>query len=271
MLKEALEDFLYKKVIRNLMLTSKLGRQCVLGEASTGYNFDHMYQNKANGYYGIGQVIDFILLHLPAVKATRARKTNIIRILSEEIRNRKKEGQVTRIMDVACGAGRYLAEVDAAVNQEGVEIIGVDYDLKSLKLGQSIAQTYGISEKSLRFLKGNVFRLEHLRRLGNKIEWRPNIILISGLIEYLDDEKARYALRQIYEGLEKGGLFLFFSQQSNPSRKLMERVCTTSAGAWILYYRQPDVLSKWLMEAGFQQINFSVDMWKMYNQFLVKK
>lgn len=271
MLKQALEDFLYKKVIRNLMLTSKLGRQCVLGEASAGYNFDHMYQNKANGYYGIGRMIDFILLHLPAVKATRARKENIIRILGEEIRNRKKEGQVTRIMDVACGAGRYLTEVDAAVNQGGVEIIGVDYDPKSLKLGRSIAQTSGISDSSLRFLKGNVFRLEHLKKLGGRIEWRPNIILASGLIEYLDDDKAQDAFRQIYEGLENGGLFLFFSQQSNPSKKLMEKVCTTNAGAWVLYYRQPDVLSKWLMEAGFQQINFSADHWRMYNLFLAKK
>lgn len=271
MFKQALEDFLYKKVIRSLMLTSKLGRQCVLGEASAGYNFDHMYQNKANGYYGIGRVIDFILLHLPAVKATRARKANIIRILGEEIRNRKKEGQVTRIMDVACGAGRYLAEVDAAVNQDGVEIIGVDYDPKSLQLGRSIAQAHGVSEASLRLLKGNVFRLEHLKRFGSKIEWCPNVIVASGLIEYLDDAKAQEAFRQIYEGLESGGLFLFFSQQRNPSKKLMEKVCTTNTGAWVLYYRQPDVLSKGLMEAGFQQINFSVDPWKMYNQFLARK
>ncbi|MDP3981054.1 MAG: class I SAM-dependent methyltransferase family protein [Chlamydiota bacterium] len=271
MLKQALEDFVYKKVIRNIMLTSKLGRQCVLGEASTGYNFDHMYQNKANGYYGFGRIIDFILLHLPAVKATRARKENILRILSNEIQDRKKKGEITRIMDVACGAGRYLTELDTAVNQEGVEIIGVDYDSKSLNLGRSIAKTYGISEKSLRFLRGNVFRLERLKRLGDKIEWRPNIILASGLIEYLDDDKARSAFKQIYEALDQGGLFLFFSQQSNPSKKLMEKVCTTNVGAWVLYYRQPDVLSKWLMETGFQQIDFNVDQWKMYNQFLARK
>ena len=32
-MKQALENFLYKKIIRGLMLTSKLGRQSILGEA----------------------------------------------------------------------------------------------------------------------------------------------------------------------------------------------------------------------------------------------
>ncbi len=271
MVKQALENFLYKKVIRRLMLTSKLGRQSVLGEASAGYNFDHMYQNKASGYSGIGQIIDYILLHLPAVKATRARKENIIRVIGEEIQTRKKEGKITRIMDVACGAGRYLAEINASFDQEGVEIIGVDYDSKSLGLGRSIAETYHVSEETLRFLRGNVFRLEHLKRFGGKIKWLPNVILASGLIEYLDDNKAQNAFKQIHEGLDNGGLFLFFSQQNNPSRKLMEKVCTTKAGAWILYYRQPEVLTKWLKEAEFKQIDSNVDQWNMYNLFLARK
>src|SRR3989338_40589 len=126
MLKQSLEDFIYKKVIRSLMLMSQLGRQSVLGEASAGYNFDHMYQNKAKGYWGVGRIIDYILLHLPAVKATRARKENIIRLIGEEVQNRKSKGKVTKIMDVACGAGRYLSEINAEFNENGVEIIGVD-------------------------------------------------------------------------------------------------------------------------------------------------
>ncbi len=57
-LKEKLDTFIYKKVIRNLMLMSRLGRQSVLGEAATGYNFDHMYENKAKGSSAIGNLID---------------------------------------------------------------------------------------------------------------------------------------------------------------------------------------------------------------------
>ena len=250
---------------------SKLGRQSVLGEASTGYNFDHMYVKKAEGYYGVGKIIDYFLLRLPAVKATQSRKQNILRIVGEKIRQRKNEGKTMRIIDVACGAGRYLAELEAIFNQDGIEIIGVDYDNKSLELGRSIAKAYEISETRLRFFKGNVFRLGHLKKFGNKIDWRPHIIIASGLIEYLEDDKVRDAFRQIYEGLDDEGLFLFVNQQNNPSKKLMEKVCTTREGAWILHYRLPNILQTWLIAAGFKNININTDQWGMYNLFTVRK
>src|SRR3989338_9043722 len=100
---QMLEDFIYRKVIRGLMLTSELGRRCVLGEASTGYNFDSMYANKTESNTLIGRLVDKILLNLPAVQATRARKENIIKVLTEEIQKSKGLGKVTRIMDIACG------------------------------------------------------------------------------------------------------------------------------------------------------------------------
>ncbi len=270
-MKQVIEDFVYKKVIRNILLMSKLGRQSVLGEASTGYNFDHMYTNKPDGYLGIGRIIDYILLHLPAVKATRARKENIIAILAAEIEQRKKNGKVTRIMDVACGAGRYLAELDAKFKESDIEIIGIDYDTKSLILGESIAKSYNVSEKSIRFLKGDIFRLDHLKRLGTKIEWCPHIIIASGLVEYLDDNVVQDVFRQIHEALDDGGCFLFVSQQNNPSRKLMEKVGTTKNGPWILHYRQPSVLCDWLREVGFKDIHFRTDQWGMYDLFTIKK
>ena len=268
-MRQEIEDFIYKKVIRNLLLTSKLGRQSVLGEASTGYNFDHMYVNKAQGIVWLGKVVDFILLHLPAVKATRARKANIIKILSTEIEARKKNGENTRIMDVACGAGRYLAEIEKKF--PNIEIIGVDYDFKSIKLGRSIAQSYSISETKLRYFKGNVFQLDHLKKMGKKINWQPHIILASGLIEYLDDQKMKDAFLQIYNGLADQSLFVLFNQQANPSRKLMEKVCTTKDGAWILYYRQPGVVKTELLKVGFKHIQIHTDKWSMYNLLIVRK
>src|SRR3990167_8787788 len=99
------EDVLYQKIIRNLLLMSKFGRQSVLGEAATGYNFDYMYQNKPSGFNPLGYLIDFVLLNLPAVRATRDRRINLVKILSNEIRNNKTIGKTTKIVDIACGAG----------------------------------------------------------------------------------------------------------------------------------------------------------------------
>lgn len=269
--RQSLEDLIYKKVIRSLMLTSKLGRQCVLGEASTGYNFDHMYSNKAEGQSGIGRIVDSILLNLPSVKATRKRKETIVQILKDEIDNLRKKDKKVRLMDVACGAGRYLTEINTLFKDQELETIGVDYDNKSINLGKVIAEKVGLVETSLRFIKGNVFKLGRLKGLGNKIDWKPHIILASGLIVYLDDETTKNVLKQAYEGLEENGLFIFSSQQSNPSKKLMEKVCTTDKGAWILYYRQPDTVTNWLAKAGFKKVTVTTDKWKMYNLFTARK
>ena len=89
------EDVLYQKIIRNLLLMSKFGRQSVLGEAATGYNFDYMYQNKPSGYNPLGYLVDSILLNLPSVQATRNRRNNLIKILSNEVENNKISGKVT--------------------------------------------------------------------------------------------------------------------------------------------------------------------------------
>lgn len=266
-----IEDFIYKKLIRNLMLTSKLGRQSVLGEASTGYNFDHMYENKPEGFYLIGGLIDRILLNLPAVRATRNRRATIVKILSNEIENHRVKGMTTRIIDIACGTGRYLTDVSEIFRGEKIEIVGVDYDNKSLRLGEGLASRHGVLKSSIRFVRGNVFHLRLLKRFGRKIDWRPNIVVASGLTVYINDDQVLEMLRQVYGGLDKNGLFLFDSQENNPSRKLMEKICNTQDGAWILYYRPPSIWRKWLSETGFYDVIVSRDQWGMYNLCTARK
>ena len=138
-------------------------------------------------------------------------------------------------------------------------------------MGRANARNNSVSESKLRFLKGNVFQLEKLKQFGRKIEWCPNIVVASGLVEYLNDEQVQNAFKQIYEELEAGGLFLFFSQQNNPSKKLMEKVCMTNTGAWVLYYRLPTTLSEWLKNIGFCDITYAVDRWGMYNLVKARK
>jgi hypothetical protein len=72
-------------------------------------------------------------------------------------------------------------------------------------------------------------------------------------------------LKQIYEGLDKDGLLLIDSQESNPSRKLMEKALKTKEGAWVLYYRPPEQWRQWFLKFGFRDIVVSRDPWKMYN------
>jgi SAM-dependent methyltransferase len=264
-IRESLENLFYKKIVRNLLLLSNLGRRSATGEAATGYNFDYMYENKAHGFFGIGLLIDKILLNLPAVQATRNRRSNIVKILSNEIQNNKLKGKTTRILDLACGAGRYLNDIARVYPNDKVEIVGVDLDNKSLELAKSLSEKEGVTKDQIRFIKGNVFKLSILKKLGKHIEWRPNIVIASGLTVYIDDDKVINMIKQIYDGLDKNGLVLIDSQESNPSRKLMEKALKTKEGAWTLYYRPAEQWRQWLNEFGFQNIVVSRDPWQMYN------
>jgi len=268
---QILENFLYRKLIRSLMLTSRLGRRSVLGEAATGYNFDYMYQNKAGGTPIIGGLVDRALLNLPAVQATRDRRSNIVKILSNEIENHRTANQKTRIIDIACGAGRYLTDLNAALGSENVEIVGVDFDKQSLDLGKSLAKSCRIPTSTLRFMKGNIFQLKRLKYLGRSVDWSPNVIVSSGLTVYIDDEKVIDLLKQVYDELDRDGLFVVDSQESNPSRKLMEKVCHTKEGSWILHYRSPSFWRTQLRNTGFRDIIVSRDRWHMYNMCTARK
>ena len=270
-IKELLDDFLYKQVLRRIFLLSKLGQQSILGEASTGYNFDHMYENKPQGKFFVGKLIDRIVLNFPSVQATRNRKRNIIKIMSDEIENLRILSKPIRIIDVACGASRYLIELNDMYRDFSCEVMGVDYDRKSLELGSLLAQKYGIDKSHLRFVKGNVFHLQHLKHLGAKINWRPNIVVASGLIDYLDDHRVQVAFTEVYQGLEDDGLFLFSSQESNPSRKLMEKICRTNEGPWIIHYRKPAILRQWLLDTGFRDVVIGKDKWNMYDLCTARK
>ena len=258
--KEKIENFWYQRILKNIILLSKLGRTSIKGAADSGLNFDHMYRNKPKGVNAFGKFVDRLLLNLPSVKATRNRKQIIIKILENEISNNLILNKKSRIVDIASGPARYLSELINETNQDDIEVLCIDKDRRSLNFGKILAST-----KPIRFVKADVLKTKHLQRLSKKIFWHPNIVLCSGLFEYKNDEFVLKVLKQVYENIEKGGLFILISQTDNPSRKLMGKLGTTSNGKrWELIYRDPDQLRRWVLGLGFRDVIISVDRWGMY-------
>lgn len=254
------EDFWYKKILRNMLSLSRLGKTSMAGDADSGLNFDHMYRNQAAGVNLFGKLVDRILLNLPSVQATRNRKEIIIKILQNEIANNLLLNRKTKILDIASGPARYLSELMSNYKQSEIEVLCVDKDKRSLDLGRVLA-----GSRPIRYAKADILRTAHLKRLSGKISWMPNIVLISGLFEYKDDIFVKHILKEIYDNIDNDGLFLFISQADNPSKKLMSKVGLTSEGKnWELIYRQPQTFRRWLIDTGFKNIVISVDRWGMY-------
>jgi SAM-dependent methyltransferase len=259
-MKSKLERIWYQGVLKRIISLSKLGITSIKGEADSGLNFDHMYKNSPEGKTLFGKFVDRLLLNLPSVKATRNRKEIIVRILKNEIENNLILKKKTRILDIASGPARYLIELLDKNDQKDIEVLCIDKDKRCLKFGKNLA-----GNKPIRYAKLDVFKTGHLKRLGKRISWIPNIILSSGLFEYTDDTSVKRILKETHDNIDQDGLFIFISQVDNPSKRLMSNVCTTSQGKrWELIYRKPEVFREWLLRIGFRNVIISVDKWGMY-------
>lgn len=252
------EDFFYKKLLKPLLYKSTLGKNSIDGNADTGFNFEYMYQNKPSGDGFLGKSIDRILLNLPAVQATRNRKESIKKILKKEMESRAGTDGALQILDIASGPARYLVELGSELTQ-GFKAVCLDIDNRSLEYGRKLAAEYNV-QHLIEYRQADIFKNDHLE----KTCFTPDFMIASGLYVYHDDDATVRSLETLSTLLPKGSKALIDNQINNPSRKLMEKLGTTTRGtAWKLFYRTEQEM-KQLLSPFFSSIEFTVDRWGMY-------
>jgi len=204
-------------------------------------------------------------LKLPAVQATRNRKDTIKNILKDEVQTHNAANKTLNILDLACGAARYLVELEAEFGQ-GFKALGLDADEQSLAFGRQLAQEYNATQL-IEYRMADIFNEQVLDSIGFKADF----IVVSGLFVYHDDEAVKKYVKLFPKYLESGKKILVDNQINNPSRKLMEKVCTTTQGrSWALNYRT-ELHMKSLIAHCFTDIDSRVDKWGQYNTLVGKK
>ncbi len=264
------DNFFYRKLVRNILKTSKLGYGFVVTGAESGVNYEHIYDNKPAGKYFVGKFVDQALLSLPAVRSTRGRKDDVKKILWNEISNNKFLGKKTRILDLASGGARYLREFSEEHRRGDVESICIDKNIESIKLGEELSRKEKL--KNIKFFKANMFSLSHLKKFSAKLRWVPDVVVASGIFIYFNDEVVEGLLQEIYKQLPSGGLILFTSYEKIDSKKLMRKAMQTSSGEeWTLYYRKPEYWRAVLKKTGFNDAYILRDQWLMNNICFARK
>lgn len=264
------DDFFYRKILKNLLRISTLGRGFVVTGAEAGTNFEYIYDNESSGKFLIGKYVDRALLNLPSVQATRQRKDEIKAIVWNEIQNNKIKGEKTRVLDLASGGARYLRELKEDHANGWVESVCVDRDRKCVMMGESLLLKEKVS--GIRFLQGDIFKPQKLKALSQKMAWQPNVIITSGIFIYFDNPTVEKIISEVYEVLQPGGILVFTSYENIRSRKLMRKTMATSDGKkWILYYRKPDYWRRVLCAAHFEDVFISRDQWLMNNVCFARK
>jgi SAM-dependent methyltransferase len=217
----------------------------------SGSMLDYVYRNKAHGDWLIGKIIDRVYLNAVGWRGIRARRELLKGMLKTEIENNRRQGQPTRILDVAAGPGRYLQELLQEVGGTDVQVLCRDLALPGLQEGRQLAAANSLTNIS--YEQGDAFNPAPTdATLGGA----PNVIVISGLYElFLDENAIQGSLGRLYELLADGGALYFTTQTRHPQLEFIANVLPNRNGEpWIMKCRTTGTVETWARQAGLRQI-----------------
>ena len=233
-----------------LMRTSDLAREGI--ENSGSYRFaDHVYRNEASGRFGIGRALDALLLRMRGARSMRNRfhhSQNEILSAARAFAARAGTGDATpfRVLSIPCGIARDVALVAARIQRELPDVyarstfFGVDLDPEPLELSRKLAP----ADAHFFFTQGDALDV-------HVFPSELDVIVSTGLGEFLDDELLVRFYGNCYERLRTGGLFVTSGMQADRlADYLMRQLAELHAR-----YRRGDELIRWLHTVGFHEIS----------------
>ena len=240
-----------------LMRTSDLAREGI--ENSGSYRFaDHVYRNEPSGRFGIGRALDAVLLRMRGARSMRSRfhhtQREILTVArAHETRSATDRVAATapfRVLSIPCGIARDLVLAARALEKELPALyarstfFGVDLDPAPLDLSRSLA---GRDDHYV-FTRGDALD-------AGSFPSELDVIVSTGLGEFLSDDLLVQFYRNCYDHLRPGGTFVTSSMQ--PDRVadyLMRQLAELHT-----HYRRGDEIIRWLHEAGFYEVSTRQD------------
>jgi len=227
----------------------------------SGLMLDYIYENRAHGKFIIGKILDRLFLNNVGWQAIRKRKENLKSYIKFAIEQNKKRRIKTVILDIASGPARYLIEILSEIGENDVVAICQDIDERWLIRGKELSAKAGL--RNMRFEKGDAFNLDFL----SKINPRPNIIVSSGFYDWItDDELIKKSFLYSYNMFEDKGVIIFTNQASHKQMELVSKAFVDfNKEPLKMKIRAPEIINGWAKEAGFKNLETSIDKWGLYS------
>lgn len=232
-----------------LARTSELAREGM--DNSGSYRFaDHIYRGKPGGRWGIGWIIDAVLLSLPAAGSMRERYLHSRARVAAELRRAAAAGTSPRILSVPCGIARDLvggaddAHFAAFHALDGARLIGMDLDPEPLELSRELARGHAAFD----FVEGDALDPAAYPR-------DLDLIVSTGLGEFLSDEELARFYAACHAAIKPGGQFV----TSGMSRSRLADGLLRELAELHTNYRDAAALSAALEAAGFTDISVEPD------------
>ena len=214
-----------------LLRLSDLAREAI--EHSGSYRFaDHIYRGVPSGRSALGRWLDAHLLAMPAARAFRRRCSNAQAVMRHAL-EAKRDGPI-RILGVPCGIPRDVIELAHALAAQNptlltrIEYHGLDIDPDVLRTARDLTRACGLAGDD---------------HLGNALDSRDypscqfDVVVSTGLGEFLDDSELAAFYRIVFERLAEGGVFYTSATARDPRSDVLLRMVELET-----HYRGPDAV-----------------------------
>lgn len=212
----------------------------------SGVMLDHVYANRAEGSGLLGRAIDRAYLNAPGWAGIRNRGALVEKRIGEAIDEVAEARAPVRLVDLACGGGRYV--LNALARRDHPDAVAAtlrDYRAENVEKARANAARLGIDA---RIEVGDAFSDAALGDLGE-----VDIAIVSGLHEIIDDDaRVAHHLRQVAGILPSGGTLILTIQPDHPQLEFIARVLRSHTGKlWAMRLRPLALTRRWLEQAGF--------------------
>lgn len=174
-----------------------------------------------------------------AAKAVRNRKDYFIKTISDRILQK----ETIRLLDVASGPARDLAEIYPTLHPDQLHTVCIEADATAIEYAKRLNAD---NAHEIEFIHKNIFRFS--------TDQQFDIVWSAGLFDYFNDAIFVKLLRKFISWTVAGGEVIIgnFSTQ-NPSRNYMELI-----GDWFLQHRSENDLLRLAIAAGVPKENIYI-------------
>ncbi|MGI9553404.1 MAG: class I SAM-dependent methyltransferase family protein [Thermodesulfobacteriota bacterium] len=223
----------------------------------SGMIMNYIYNNKAQGRYYIGKIIDRAFLNQVTCRAFRSIKQIQVDMIKSYLHER--EEQPTFIVDLASGKADYIYETLKSSDHETQALL-CDIAESALNESKEIADKLGLGSK-VRFKQGDALDTENLKNINPS----PDLLIEVGLYGIIhDDNLIKKHLSDVKEILNPGAI-LFNVQTQNPQIELIARSLKNQHGERCVWHLRPaEEVIRWAEEAGFRNPEITMDPYNIY-------
>ena len=231
-----------------LLTTSDLAREGIRNSGSFRFA-DHIYRNEPSGRFGVGRMLDRVLLKLRGARSMRSRflhsRLEILRAIEETDYSRG-----VTVVSIPCGIARDLFDVAETLRRGDPEhyrqtsFIGIDIDPEPLTLSRELTYGHDCFE----------FRCADALQPGT-IPAGVDVIASLGFGEFLADGTLYDFYRRCLSALKPGGRFI----TSAMSRDKVSDYLARELAELHTHYRSTQQLMALLSSAGFVGVRTTND------------